>query len=58
MARSASSPPSAHQVGYQFAADIAKKAIKTGQSVRELLHESGRFTDEEINKILDPHSMV
>ena len=46
------------QVGYQFAADIAKKAIKTGQSVRELLHESGRFTDEEINKILDPHSMV
>ena len=46
------------QVGYQFAADIAKKAIKTGQSVRELLHESGKFTDEEINKILDPHSMV
>ena len=31
------------QVGYQFAADIAKKAIKTGQSVRELLHESGKF---------------
>ena len=46
------------QVGYTFAADIAKKAIKTGQSVRELLHESGKFTDEEIDKILDPHSMV
>ena len=40
------------QVGYQFAADIAKKAIKTGQSVRELLHESGKFTDEEINACL------
>ena len=37
---------------------VGKKAIKTGQSVRELLHESGKFTDEEIDKILDPHSMV
>ena len=31
--------------------DIAKKAIKTGQSVRELLLESGKFTDEEIEEL-------
>ena len=35
--------------------DIAKKAIKTGQSVRELLHESGKFTDEQL-AFLDKYS--
>lgn len=45
-------------VGYQIAADIAKTAIKTGKSVRELLREKNILTEEQLNKILDPHSMV
>ena len=46
------------KVGYQESADIAKKAIATGASVREVLRTTGLFTDEEIEKILDPETMV
>lgn len=45
-------------VGYEVAADIAKTAIRTGKSVRELLKERNLLSDEEINRVLDPHSMV
>lgn len=45
-------------VGYQVAADIAKQAIKTGRSVRDLLRDKHMFTEEQIDKILDPNSMV
>jgi aspartate ammonia-lyase len=46
------------KVGYKESADIAKKAIATGASVRETLRSAGLLTDEEIEKILDPESMV
>ncbi len=46
------------QVGYKLSAEIAKTAIKTGQSVREVLKSKNIYSDEEIEKILDPHSMV
>ena len=46
------------KVGYQLAAKIAKEAIKSGKSVRELLRAEGIFTDEEIEKLLDPQTMV
>ena len=46
------------KVGYKESADIAKEAIKTGASVREVLGRTGLFTDEEIEKILDPETMV
>ncbi len=45
-------------VGYKLSADIAKTAIKTGQPVREILKSKNIFTDEEIDKILDPTNMV
>ena len=45
-------------VGYARSAEIAKEAIKTGQSVREVLKSRNIFTDEEIEKLLDPQSMV
>ena len=45
-------------VGYKAAADIAKRAIKTGESVREVLKESGLYSEEQINEILDPSKMV
>ena len=46
------------KVGYKESAAIAKKAIATGQSVREVLRASGIMTEEEIEKILDPGTMV
>lgn len=46
------------KVGYKQSADIAKAAIKTGQSVRDVLKSQDIMTDEEIEKILDPESMV
>lgn len=45
-------------LGYQASAEIAKTAIKTGKSVRYLLKEKHNLTDEEIDKILDPKTMV
>ena len=45
-------------VGYQRAAEVAKEALKTGRSVKDLLLEKGMFTEEELNKILDPYTMT
>ena len=45
-------------VGYAESADIAKTAIKTGESVREVLKSKKLFSEEEIEKILDPTTMV
>ncbi|MDY3919186.1 MAG: aspartate ammonia-lyase [Candidatus Limivivens sp.] len=45
-------------VGYQKAADIAKRAIKSGESVRTLILQEGLMTEEELNSILDPVSMT
>ena len=45
-------------VGYQAAADIAKKAMKTGESVRALILQEGLLTEEELNTIMDPVQMT
>lgn len=45
-------------VGYKLSADIAKAAIKTGEPIREILKSKNIFSEEEIDKILDPESMV
>lgn len=45
-------------VGYEKAADIAKEALKSGQSVRELILEKGVMNEEELNTILDPYTMT
>lgn len=45
-------------VGYKVSADIAKTAIKTGESVRDVLKSKNIYTDEEIEAILDPFTMV
>ena len=45
-------------VGYQKAADIAKQAIKTGESVRDLILKEKLMTEEELNCILDPVNMT
>ena len=46
------------QLGYAESADIAKTAIKTGQSVREVLKSREVLSEEEIEKLLDPETMV
>lgn len=46
------------KVGYQAAAEIAKAAIKTGKSVRELLKEKHTLSEDELNQMLDPKTMV
>ena len=45
-------------IGYQHAADIAKKAIKTGEPVRKLILAEGLLTEAELNAILDPMSLT
>ena len=45
-------------LGYAESADIAKTAIKTGESVREVLKRKDIMSEEEIDKLLDPANMV
>ena len=45
-------------VGYQKAAEIAKEAIKTGESVKKLIIEHGILTEEQMDEILDPVQMT
>ena len=45
-------------VGYQKAAEIAKEAIKTGESVKKLIIEQGILTEEQMDEILDPLQMT
>ena len=45
-------------VGYQKAAEIAKEAIKTGESVKKLIIEKGILTEEQMDEILDPVQMT
>ena len=45
-------------VGYEVAARIAKKALKTGKPVREIILEEGVLTEDELDKILNPYEMT
>ncbi len=45
-------------VGYQPAADLAKKALATGESVKDLILKEGLMTEEELNKVLNPISLT
>ena len=45
-------------VGYEKAAEVAKRAIATGASVRELILEEGLLDEAALDKILDPYSMT
>ncbi|MBA4541723.1 aspartate ammonia-lyase [Thermoactinomyces daqus] len=45
-------------IGYEVAARIAREAILTGQSVRELCLKYDVLTEEELDLILDPYEMT
>lgn len=45
-------------IGYSMASQIAREAITTGKSIRELCLQYGVLTEEELDIILDPHEMT
>lgn len=45
-------------IGYEQAALLAKKALATGRSVREMLIESGLTKNEDLELVLDPFRMI
>lgn len=45
-------------IGYETAARIARKAILTGKSVRELCIQEGVLSKEELDLILNPYEMT
>lgn len=46
------------KVGYKESADIAKVAIRTGESVRNVLKNKHILSDAEVDQLLDPETMV
>ena len=45
-------------IGYDKAAGIAKKAFKTDKTVREICIEDKVLSEDDLNRILDPYSMI
>lgn len=46
------------KIGYARAAEYAKKALASGKTIRTVLQESGRFTSEEVDRLLDLREMT
>ena len=44
-------------IGYDEAAKMAKEALRSGRTIRELARERG-FSDEELDRIMDPAKMT
>lgn len=45
-------------VGYERAAQVAKEAIRTGDSVRELILREHLLAEDELQRVLDPYAMT
>ncbi len=45
-------------IGYEIAARLAREAILSGRSIRELCIESGVLTTDQLDLILDPYEMT
>ena len=45
-------------VGYEKAAALAKKALKTGKTIRQVCEEENVLSKEELDKALDPARMI
>jgi fumarate hydratase class II len=50
--------PLAVRIGYDKAADLAHEAFHGGKTIRALLAEKGVLTPDEIDRILDPRTMI
>ena len=45
-------------IGYDEAAEIAKEAYETGQTVREIALEKKVLPEDELNAVLDPRAQT
>lgn len=45
-------------IGYQKAADLAKRAIQTGEPIRNLILQEKLLNENELNQVLDPIQMT
>ena len=50
--------PLAMKIGYDKAAELAKKAMQEGKTIREVVKEEGILTEDELERILDPFQMI
>jgi fumarate hydratase class II len=50
--------PLAVKIGYNKAAELAHEAYHTGKTIRSLLRGKGILTEAEIDRVLDPRTMV
>jgi aspartate ammonia-lyase len=55
---SAMATPLAPYIGYALAAAIAKEAVATGKTIRQLVLDKEIFTQDELDQILDPHELT
>jgi len=55
---SAMATPLAPYIGYALAASIAKEAVASGRTIRELVLEKGIFDQEALDVILDPFELT
>lgn len=45
-------------IGYEAAANLAKEALATGRTIRELAIEKGLLSGDEPDKAPDPKTMI
>ena len=45
-------------IGYEKSSQVAKEALETGKSVGDIAIEKGFLTKEQVDKLLDPKSML
>ena len=45
-------------IGYEKAAALAKKALKTGKTIRQICEEENVLPKEDLDKALDPGRMT
>jgi fumarate hydratase class II len=48
----------APEIGYERAADLAKKAYATGRTIREVAREEAGLPEERLEALLDPARQV
>lgn len=47
-----------HHIGYDKASEIAKKALESDKTIREVLREENILSEDEIDKILNPYQVT
>ena len=45
-------------MGYETAAEVAKEALKTDRSVKELIVERGLMDEAQLARVMDPYHMT